>query len=125
MKIIKNNCDIINSKEIYLHDAVFHGLNYDYNTKKLRIEYDCNELYMKYKKMVFCNVSAFKMTACEIWGKSPHIFDFEISSENALTKKMLQLNLEVSSKIEKSFETKLTFSSGDELLVLCEYIIFE
>ena len=127
MKIDKNNCDIINTKEIYLHDAVFCGIKYDYASKKIFVEYELDgyNKHMKYKKMAFCNVIAFEITACEIWGKSPHIFDFEISNENAVTKRMLQSDSGVSNKIDKGFETKLTLSSGDELLVVCEYIIFE
>ena len=127
MIIDKKNCEIINSKEIYLHDALFYGIKYEYSDKKIYVQYQLDKYnkHMKYKKMIFCNVVAFEMTACEIWGKSPHIYDFEISKENNLIKKILQTNLELSNKLNECFETIITFSSGDRLVVSCEYIIVE
>ena len=68
------------------------------------------------------------MSSCDFWGASECVLDFEyVNSENSVM--MLQLKKQsqnVSNSFEslsdKHFETLMTFTSGDQLRVVCQEI---
>ncbi len=130
MRIENSNGNIINS-EIYIHDDIFNNLLYekDSNTLKLLLS-KANEYESKYE-INYINVIAFEMTSCNYWGKSPHILDFEYVEHNnckllpALYEKQkgMPYNPECKLACKNDYiETVITFSSGDQMIVVCESI---
>ena len=70
------------------------------------------------------------MTACDFWGHSPHILDFEYveRKNNTLIPKLFEKkdkDCTYSSlrNQEDYIETVITFSSGDQLRIACESIV--
>lgn len=133
MIIDKTNCNIINTKDVYIHDAIFKGIDYDYSNKKLSVKYLISFAEKSIKNIEFYNVKAFKMIVCDCWGKSPHIFDWENidRSEGSLINEIHKVNDKQEDNFstlcdkEKDFETVITLSSGNKLTVVCEYIVFD
>ena len=133
MRIDYSNKGIIDSKDIYVHDAVFTGFNYDY--EKNIIEFEAIEYYYKkHFKFKFCNVLGFEMLSCDFWGRSLRILDWQSANftKSEIVPKFLKLNNDDKNiyncsrlKDNKYFETLFTFISGDTLTIVCEYIEFE
>lgn len=124
MRIDKSNCEIINSKEIYIHDSMFNDVVFDYQKKVLYVS------ILKNKIIEFHNVIGYYMTACDYWGEGPFVLDWELSDKFLLTEKLFMKtedsigNQRLNNK-EKFFETVIILASGDKLIIACEYIIFD
>ena len=125
MRIDYSNKEVIDSKDIYVHDAVFTGFNYDYENNI--IEFEAIEYYYKkHFKFKFCNVLGFEMLSCDFWGHSPHINVWYISDTNDLSTKMKDIQREKKWELRledtsKWVESIIAFISGDTLTIVCEY----
>lgn len=126
MKIDKSNCKIINSKEIYIHDAIFNDVVFNYQKKALYVF-----IQNKNKIIEFHNVIGFDMTSCDYWGDDPFVFDWEYNDNFHLVEDLFVKNesnfncSRLNNKKKEDFiETIITLSSGDKLIIACEYIIF-
>ena len=135
MIIDASNGKIINTKDVYIHDAVLEDFRFDRNEKKLHLAI-LKEWVPGNKKgsIDFLNVMGFEMTCCDFWGTSPHILDFEYVEQNnanfTFISRLLEKNNNndfplcvLNDTMEKYFETKITFTSGDLLTIACERII--
>ena len=128
MKINKSNAEIINSKEVSIHDDFLLSFNFDRNAKKLLLKFKKNYPIKKLYDMEFSNVIGFEMTACDFWGASICAFDFEYidSNEQLLIPKLIdrfnQPGCHYTNAYEEYIETVITFTSGDSLRVACETI---
>lgn len=124
------NAKILNSGEIYIHDDILEDLHFDHIKYKLRLTV-ADELVEENKYYIdFLNVVGFKMSSCDFWGRSPHIFDFEYvdSDDNTIVLELLKRVQKDSpcrlDNPKKYFESVITFTSGDRLIVACESIVF-
>lgn len=131
MRIDFTNKDIINSKEIYVHDAVFTGFNYNYKNKY--IIFECEETYYRKKfYFKFLNVFGFKMRECDWWGESQRILDWEAVdiNNNSLTRELIEFRSDENQSISRLtnpniiIESVFTLISGDTFTIVCEYIDF-
>lgn len=130
MRIDYKNKDQIN--QIYVHDSIFEGFIYREEDKNLYINlknYCINKIF----KLLFCNVLIINCELCQFWGESPNILDWEVSENGSIIqnikKKQKENNKLYSNSLvdlEKSYmEVKITFTSGDIIEIVCEYIEFE
>ncbi len=124
MRIDKSNCKIINSKKNYIHDAIFDDVVFNYQKKVLYVS-----IQNKSKIIEFYNVIGFNITACDYWGEDPFVFDWEYNDnfhlvEDLFVKKESNSNHSRLNNKEDFIETIITLSSGDKLIIACEYIIF-
>lgn len=62
------------------------------------------------------------MTACDYWGKSPHVCDFEWVKDKKLLPKLLENEYADKSMGKDMIEVLFTFISGDTLRIVCKYI---
>ena len=131
MIISDSNGKTIISNGVNLHDDILKNLSFDRKNHILELlirkeNYENQTYIIKY-----IGVLGFQMTACDFWGKSPHILDFEYVEHNArLLLQHLQSATEYDIKdincklnnCKSCIETVLTFGSGDRLTVVCECI---
>ena len=130
MIIDVSNAEIINTKEVYIHDDIFEELWFNREGKQLHLLILKTEIYKSYT-IDFFRVIGFEMTACDFWGRAPHILDFEYveRKNNTLIPKLFEKkekgNYKYSSlrNQEDYIETVITFSSGDQLRIACESIV--
>ncbi len=130
MKIDKTNGSIINTREVYIHDDILENFSFDREEKRLHLVL-LDERENKRISMEFQHVIAFEMTSCDFWGGSPYIFDFEYIEENDRTIipkifEWREMNNDLACTLENSenyIETKMTFVSGDHLIVACKRIV--
>ena len=127
------NCEIINSKEVYIHDDILEEIFFNRTEKKLHLSI----LKAEESKKIFCidflNVIGFEMTSCDFWGSSPYIFDFECveNRDNVIIPKLFKRKNNTYCPFcsllgqEKYFETIITFTSGDQLRIACESIVLK
>ncbi len=127
MIINSNNGNILNTKDFYIHDDIFYSLEF---------KYDCKTIVLKMKKymadknynIVFNNVLGFEMSNCDFWGKSECVFDLQY-----IKQEKYQLIPKLESKWRKeseslddifinSIEILITFTSGNELRIVCDSI---
>lgn len=129
--IIDISCgEIINSKEVYIHDSILDKFCFNRSEKKLHLTI-LKDIDNKAYSIDFLNVIGFEMTSCDFWGASPYIFDFEYVeyNEQIIIPKLFNKNNNndgsfcTLSDREKYIETVITFTSGDQLRVACESII--
>lgn len=132
MIIDTTNGRIINSKEVYVHDDILEELCFCRKEKKLFLSVlTAGNSHNKEYTIAFLNVIGFEMTSCDFWGTSPHILDFEYAEDydRTLIPKLFKEQSYNNSPFcplkdqEKYIETKITFTSGDHLIVACESII--
>lgn len=69
------------------------------------------------------------MTACDYWVESPFVLDWEFNDNFPLTEDLFiktddNINNPRLNNKEKFIETIISLSSGDKLIIACEYIIF-
>ncbi|MBQ8309539.1 MAG: hypothetical protein IJX80_00820 [Clostridia bacterium] len=69
MTINKTNVQIINTREMHLHDDTFCGFNYDYANDELTLSL-ISWGTQKPKTIIFKRVLGFVMTACDFWAPS-------------------------------------------------------
>ncbi len=132
MIIDASNGEIINTKEVYIHDDILEDFYFNRMEKKLNLTILKDEVLSNKKFSIdFLHVIGFEMTACDFWGSSPHILDFEYveHSHNTIIPKLFEMKHNNDNPFcplknqEKYIETIITFSSGDLLKVACECII--
>ena len=130
MVINITNGEIINTKDISLHDDILEEISFDRKNKKLHLILfrECDNRKIS---MFFLNVIAFEMTACDFWGESPYIFDFEYIApdERTIIPKLFERKEKFDDPActlgypEMYIETEMTFVSGDRLIIACESIV--
>ncbi len=77
IKIDKNNFEEINTKEeFYIHDSIIHELRFDYQQKSIDFLIEPEVENGEIKHIIFENVIGMEMITADLWGKSPHVFDF-------------------------------------------------
>ena len=132
MKIDFSNKEIIESRDVNIHDFVIADLKY----APMKNELFClfrNDYLRQYCDIKYYNVLFVDIQSCDFWGVSPHVLDWELGEEygNPLTKKVSELQKShhyTTSRFkdyDKLVESILTFSSGNRISVLCEYIEYE
>ena len=102
MIINASNGQVINSKDVYLHDDILESMIFRRDEKILHLSLVKTWLVEYEYSIDFFRVIGFEMTSCDFWGADLRILDFEYVSE-----------------------TMLTFVSGDTLRIACEEIIIE
>ena len=130
MIITKINAEIINGKDIYLHDDIISNLSYDSLKKNLVVHLNKdNNINSKYI-ISFSGVAGFEMTSCDFWGPSVHVFDFISLRQN--DQKMLSKLISKAREYDfvyidfnNCFEVLFEFSSGDTLRIVCQSIEFK
>jgi len=139
MKIFESNGSILNSKEVYIHDDVLENVFFERSTRELCLScyseiWKGTLLEKKKYNIKYSNVIGFEMTSCNFWMDSPYIFDFiyiEQSDRIIIPKVLKKKNLlqcEPYSCLAENrnyIETEIVFTSGDNLIVACEYIVLE
>lgn len=133
MKIDNLNGNIINTRDIYIHDDIFENMIFHHKSRML-------ELFMRGQsngeyKICYNKVIGFDMTSCRFWGESPHVLDFEYVCDDKRTLLPRLYGIKDQCRNNKMFdcepidnndyiETVVWFVSGDKLTVVCEYIDF-
>lgn len=129
MKIKAENGSMINSKTVNIHDFILESFLFDRQNNELvlRLLDEQNNLQ---HSLIFEGVIGFEMSACNYWGKSPYILDFEYMdpSEQKIIVKLFDKNEKENypfcelKDISVYLETMITFVSGDQLFIACESI---
>lgn len=73
MRIDKHNLHLLNTTEVHVHDDIYVGLQYDYESNRLLVRLLSEDEETK-KTITFYNVIGYNMLACDFWGRSPHVF---------------------------------------------------
>lgn len=131
MIIDASNGEIINTRAVCIHDDILEEFCFNREEKKLHLTIIKAETDDKRVSIDFLHVIGFLMTSCDFWGCSPHIFDFEYvkHNDNVIIPKLFQKKDNDDCLIcslkeqEKYIETKMIFTSGDELIVACESVV--
>ena len=130
MIIDGKNPELINTKAVNVHDHILEQLNFDRTLDKLKLIISKSNGDKKYT-IEFLDVLGFKMTACDFWGKSPHILDFEyvnncpptiLSELEQMYDVFSHPGCKLANKTAIFFETVMTFASGDTLRISCSKI---
>lgn len=130
MIINASNGQVINSRDVYLHDDILENMTFRRDEKILHLSL-AKTWPVEYEYSIdFSYVIGFEMTACDFWGADLRILDFEYVSKGTLISKLfLQRKEDYSHCTLKEpmdyIETVLTFVSGDTLRIACEEIIIE
>lgn len=122
---------VINSKDVYIHDDIVEMICFSRKEKKLHLSILKQGIDEQKATIDFLQVIGFEMTACDFWGRSPHVFDFEYipTSEQILIPKLFEKKGDNNFPYcslkdrDKYLETLITFTSGDQLRVACEEIV--
>ena len=130
MIINASNGQVINSRDVYLHDDILENMTFRRDEKILHLSL-AKTWPVEYEYSIdFSQVIGFEMTACDFWGADLRILDFEYVSKGTLISKLfLQRKEDYSHCTLKEpmdyIETVLTFVSGDTLRIACEEVIIE
>ena len=130
MIINASNGQVINSKDVYLHDDILESMIFRRDEKILHLSL-VKTWPVEYEYSIdLFRVIGFEMTSCDFWGADLRILDFEYVSKGTLISKLFIQRKENYSycplKEQKDYiETMLTFVSGDTLRIACEEIIIE
>lgn len=133
MRIDVSNGVIINTKEVNVHDDLFHSLSFNRPERKLSLQLGKFADSQPYNITCF-GVLGFEMTNCDFWGASAHIFDFQSikRDEQILFPKLCrlrpELNVEGLGNLNREndyLEILMTLSSGDQLRIVCESILID
>ena len=134
MTITRDNCKIINTRDVYLHDDIIEQINYDCDTKQLTFLVTKAVMNFTYK-ICFFDVAGFEASACDYWGGGGFgILDFHLEVENCtLLSKLLSKTKNLPVEYErcrglrngKFFEVKFVFFSGDTLRIVEKSIWIE
>ena len=92
MRINYNSKEII--REIYVHDSLFCGFNYNYDERI--ISFTCKQItvceqisYCKKHHFNFNNVIACNMQSCVFWGEGYNILSFSYEENSPYFKQLL------------------------------------
>lgn len=129
MRIDISNARIINTPIIYIHDNILKKVEYNKHKSCLEV-FTCKstgeECILNFEKVVY-----FQMTACDFWGPSTNILDFEYlePTECCAIPKLLDKSGEQDKygvkkrvRFNELIETRMTLCSGDQLTIVCEFI---
>ncbi len=136
IKIDKNNFEEINTKEeFYIHDSIIHELRFDYQQKSIDFLIEPEVENGEIKHIIFENVIGMEMITADLWGKSPHVFDFysEKFHKRQLIPKIFRKMHELKNHGEFSrltvpedyIELVIVGTSGDQFRIACEYLLWE
>ena len=127
MIISKENASTINTKLVYVHDDTLINLCFARIERNLILTLE-EKVANKYE-IRFKEVLGFEMTACDFWGKSDRVLDFEyIESDSQVLLprlKRMQRNDSLSQNENlymDYIEVLFTFVSGDQLRIVCSVI---
>ena len=131
MRLTVENCSLINSKSICIHDYIVIGLVYKYSDDKIKLYLKEPISNVNYE-IEFDNVLGFKAITCDFWGSSPHVLDWEVQpkEEHEIVKEICEKQLQyryTESKWNPNkeyIESVITLSSGDIFSFVCEQILF-
>ena len=133
MRIDKHNLHLLHTNEVYVHDDIYVGMQYDYEANCLVVRL-LSEDETRQKTITFYNVLGYQMIACDFWGRSPHVLSwvYNLEERHSFLKAIseecneyLNEDIILSRKIGHGVEyveTMFLLSSGDRLVVACEYI---
>lgn len=130
MTIDSSNGQIINSRDVYIHDCIFGNMIFRRDEKSLLLSLTKSwPVECKYS-IIYFQVIGFEMTSCDFWGADSRVLDFEYVPNGILIPKLFSQRKEeysnCSLKEQQDYiETVLTFISGDTLRIACEKIIIE
>lgn len=133
MLINAANQEIINTRDVYVHDSIFVDMTFDYHEKKFYFNSKKNNPSGKIYSIIFFNVIEIDMVWCDFWGESHYILDWEsVKVENQkLIKKLFTekndnnySNSRLSTEREY-MESIITFKSGDHITIACEYVDYK
>lgn len=130
MTIDSSNGQIINSRDVYIHDCIFGNMFFRRDEKSLHLSLTKSwPVECKYS-IIYFQVIGFEMTSCDFWGADSRVLDFEYVPNGILIPKLFSQRKEeysnCSLKEQQDYiETVLTFISGDTLRIACEKIIIE
>lgn len=125
------NGEIINSKEVNIHDNILEGFCFNRIEKKLHLSILKEEKHNNKRFSIdFLHVIGFEMTSCDFWGASPYILDFEYVeyNDNTLISKLFDKKDNNDYPFcplndrEEYIETIITLTSGDQLIIACKSI---
>ena len=132
MVITEANGTIINTEEVYVHDDTLISISFDRITSLMKLEFKKYRSNDKTYHMYFENVLCFEMTNCDFWGASECVLDFEYVNRDSriLIPKLLskwQNTPDPPKNIsyDNYLETVFTFTSGDQLRIVCKSIEFK
>ena len=131
MKITVENKEIINPKNISVHDGIIEKFEYNYLERICNIEIlnDCWNI-----RQTFCikNIILMHQQNCEFWGCSPHVHCWCYDEGQPFLKQLW-----IKQKSDKQFRFSLLeenpdiyfehyfqFISGNEIRFICEEIEF-
>ena len=134
IKIDKNNFEEINTKEeFYIHDSIIHELRFDYQQKSIDFLIEPEVENGEIKLIIFENVIGMEMITADLWGKSPHVFDFysEKFHKRQLVSKIFGIMHEQKDQGEFSrltvpedyIELVIVGTSGYQFRIACEYLL--
>ena len=130
MIICNENKSVID--DLYIHDSIFTGFDYDYINRK--ICFICENPYLNRKfYFEFYNVLLFDMQSCSFWHGGNRILDIFIEKSTPQMNELLEIQKQHQELYEGSYldrkilylQIKFQINSGDVLLIICEYIEFK
>lgn len=123
-----NNKEMID--ELYIHDSVYEGFQYDYDERQVTLvckNYYLNKTYnFKFLNVIFC-----KLQSCCFWGCNGfYIHHMELKDdaddlENLMSIKDTKPDWYEHSALDKGIKyicVEFLINSGDTLLIICESI---
>ena len=136
IKIDKNNFEAMNTKEeFHIHDSIIHEFRFDYCQKRIDFLIEPYISNGEIKHIIFENVIGMEMITSDLWGKSPHVFDFysEKFHKRQLVSKIFGIMHEQKDQGEFSrltvpedyIELLIEGISGDQFRIACEYLLWE
>lgn len=134
MRITTKNCQIINTKDVYLHDDYMLQLEYNCETQEMEIlleKFATKDVY----KIIFYGVAGFEVSGCDFWGGGEErIIDFYLETETRpLCMRLMEKSRENARIAEcpvglmklDVFESVFLFASGDELRIAADSIVIQ
>ena len=130
MIICNENKSVID--DLYIHDSIFTGFNYDYINRK--VYFVCENPYLNKKfDFKFHNVLLLDMQSCSFWHGGNRILDIFIEESTPRMNELFEIQKQYKELYEGSYldqkilylQIKFQINSGDVLLIICEYIEFE
>ncbi len=129
--VISNANKSIIKTDVYVHDSVFEGMNYNYENREINMK--CDNAYLKKKFFFhFYDVIYFEIQSCEFWCPGPNINDWIIPDQELKLEELQAIQKAHSSDYDCSRLTENTeywssyflLSSGDTILIICKEVDF-